>query len=201
MSIYRFSFSGVLLAFLFGCQQSAPYHIEASVVTVNGMGILIDAIPLSRADKFYQNYDPKSEQIRVRPVIPGEYTPKTYLPPLRNSSGGALPDSFEIVYQFAKLSGCFDDRSINDSIRQTKDAVDADKNYMTKYKCANWEPIPGTKRSQIVSLEKLKDSDEVKKWGRRNASGYRLRGVLVLDFLDNSEIRVRAETRTVNPWK
>lgn len=193
----------VLIISLFGaCSKPSTYVVKASVTSERGLGVVLYDLPIAKNDKYYRSVEVHADDIRINPMIPGEYATYSILPPFKNFEGAQLPNEIILKYQYAVLSECgisrlgfpldpTSNRSIPDSTTQ----------FYTKRKCQHWKLLDDRIHTKTIDLRELNASDKMAALGTKNRSGNPIGVELILEFFDDGDVRARLENTTHNRWK
>lgn len=192
----------LIVSLLCACSKPATYQMKASVTSERGYGVVLYDLPLIEKDKYYSNFNVHGDGIRINPMIPGEFSTYSVLPPFKNFEGAQLPNEIILKYQYAILSGCgisrpgfplypASNRPILDSMTQ----------FYTKRKCQDWQLLDDRIYTKTIDLRELNSSDKMAALGTRNRSGNYIGVIFILEFFDDGGVRVRLENTTHNPWK
>lgn len=198
----RCIFLMLIVSLLGACSKPATYVVKASVTSERGYGVVLYDLPITENDKYYRSADIHGDDIRINPMIPGEYDTYSVLPPFKNFEGAQLPNEIILKYQYAILSGCgiswfgfpvspTSDRPIPGSTTQ----------FYTKHKCQHWELLVDRIYTKTIDLRELNASDKMAALGTKNRSGNYIGVELILEFFDDGDVRARLENTIQNPWK
>lgn len=193
----------VLIIGLFGaCSKPATYVVKASVTSERGYGVVIYDLPITDSEKYYRNVELYGDEIRINPMIPGEYDTYSILPPFKDFEGSQLPNEIVLKYQYAILSECGISR-LGLPISHASDTTEpaSATQFYTKFKCQDWRLLDDRIHSKTIDLRELNTSEEMAALGTKNRSGNRIGVELILEFFDDGNVRARLENTTHNPWK
>lgn len=186
---------------LVACKPS-HYQLNASVISGQGYGVVIYDPPIVRDKHYYSNIDLTEPNIRIYPMIPGEYDYVSVLPPFKGHEGKQLPDTITLNYQYAEISECGISRQgVLQNPVSRKGADHTSSTYYTKHKCKKWKLIPDRIYSKTIDLSNLNDSAKMEALGRIQSNGNTTGVRLILEFFDNGEVIPRLEATTNNRWK
>ncbi|MBL4671176.1 MAG: hypothetical protein JKX81_02860 [Arenicella sp.] len=193
----------ILIVSLFGaCSKPATYVVKASVTSERGYGVVLYDLPITENDKYYRNVEIHGDDIRINPMIPGEYDTYSVLPPFKNFEGAQLPNEIILKYQYAILSGCSSSwRSFPLDPASGRPIADSTTQFHTKRKCQHWRLLDDRIYTKTIDLRELNASDKMAALGTKNRSGNPIGVELIFEFFDDGDVRARLENTTHNRWK
>ncbi len=193
----------ILIVSLFAaCSKPTTYVVKASVTSERGYGVVLYNLPITENDKYYSSADIQGDEIRINPMVPGEYDTYSVLPPFKNFEGAQLPNELILKYQYAILSECgISDRSFPLDPASNRPIPDSTTQFYTKYKCQHWKLLDDRIYTKTIDLRELNASDKMAALGTKNRSGNPIGVELILEFFDDGDVRARLENVTHNRWK
>lgn len=191
-----------LTGFLTACAKPVNYQVKASVTSTQGYGVIVYDLPLTNDKKYYRSANIDLAEIRVNPMIPGEFDTFIVLPPFEGYEGRSLPNEISLRYQYAMLSDCSVDRqgpAIDPAT--SKPIPPAITQYHTKRNCQVWQPVEKKIYTKMIDLRELNSSDRMKALGTKNRSGNRIGVELIIEFFDDGTAAASLENTIHNRWK